>query len=115
MSKYRENKRKPQREGKLITVGKEEAVPPGRGATVKLKDGTEVALFNINGKFSAIENFCPHKGYPLADSRLYGSIVECDLHGWRFDVASGECFTKKDCSLESYEVVIEDGWIKILV
>src|SRR5690349_20377682 len=115
MSKYRENKRKPHREGKLITVGKTEAVPPGRGATVKLKDGTELALFNVNGKFSAIENFCPHKGYPLADSRLYGTIVECDLHGWRFDVASGECFTKRDCSLESYEVVIEDGWIKILV
>ena len=115
MSKYRENKRKPHREGKLITVGRTEAVPTGRGATVKLKDGTEIALFNVNGKFSAIENFCPHKGYPLADSRLYGGIVECDLHGWRFDVSSGECFTKKDCSLESYEVVIEDGWIKILV
>jgi nitrite reductase/ring-hydroxylating ferredoxin subunit len=115
MSKYRENKRKPTREGRLITVGKLEAVPPGRGATVKLKDGTEIALFNVGGTFRAIENFCPHKGYPLADSRLYGGIVECDLHGWRFDVASGECFTKKDCSLESYEVVTEDGWIKILV
>jgi nitrite reductase/ring-hydroxylating ferredoxin subunit len=115
MSKYRENKRKPQRTGKLVTVGKVENVPSGRGATVKLKDGTEVALFNINGKYSAIENFCPHKGYPLADSRLYGGIVECDLHGWRFDVSTGECFTKKDCSLENYEVVIEEGWIKILV
>ena len=115
MSKYRENKRQPKREEKLITVGKVENVPPGRGATVKLKDCTEVALFNVGGKFHAIENFCPHKGYPLADSRLYGGIVECDLHGWRFDVSSGECLTKKDCSLESYEVVIEDGWIKILV
>jgi nitrite reductase/ring-hydroxylating ferredoxin subunit len=115
MSKYRENKRKPHREGKLVTVGKVENVPPGRGATVKLKDGTEVALFNIGGVFHAIENFCPHKGYPLADSRLYGNIVECDLHGWRFNVSTGECFTKKSCSLESYEIVIEEGWIKILV
>jgi nitrite reductase/ring-hydroxylating ferredoxin subunit len=115
MSKYRENKRKPPRKGKKVTVGKVENVPTGRGATVKLKDGTEVALFNVGGTFHAIENFCPHKGYPLADSRLYGQIVECDLHGWRFDVASGECFTKKDCSLESYEVIIEDDLIKILV
>ena len=115
MSKYRENKRKPSREGKLVTVGKVENVPAGRSATVKLKDGAEVALFNIGGKFSAIENFCPHKGYPLADSRIYGSEVECDLHGWRFDVASGECFTKKNCSVESYEVIIEDDLIKILI
>jgi len=115
MGKNYENRRKPKREGKKITVGKTEAVPSGRGATVKLKNGGEVALFNVNGKFHAIENFCPHKGYPLADSRLYGSIVECDLHGWRFDVRNGECFTKKNCSIESYEVIIEDGWIKILV
>ena len=115
MGKVFENRRKPKREGKKITVGKTEAVPAGRGATVKLKDGTQVALFNVAGSFHAIENFCPHKGYPLADSRLYGNIVECDLHGWRFDVRSGECFTRRDCSIEKYEVVIEDGWIKILV
>jgi nitrite reductase (NADH) small subunit len=115
MGKVYTNKRKPKREGKKITVGNVEAVPPGRGATVKLKDGSEVALFNVNGVFHAVENFCPHKGYPLADSRLYGNIVECDLHGWRFDVRTGECFTKKNCSIEPYEVVIEDGMIKILV
>lgn len=115
MGKIYENKRKPQREGKKLTVGKVSDVPVGRGATIQLKDGNELALFNSNGTFYAIENFCPHKGYPLADSRLYGKIVECDLHGWQFDVTSGECFTKKDCSLESYEVIIEDGMIKILV
>ena len=115
MGKLYENKRKPKREGRKITVGKTEDVPPGRGATVKLKDGKQVALYNVGGNFHAIENFCPHKGYPLADSRLYGNIVECDLHGWRFDVRTGECFEKKGCSIESYEVVIEDGWIKILL
>ncbi|MBS1796639.1 MAG: Rieske 2Fe-2S domain-containing protein [Acidobacteria bacterium] len=115
MSKHRENQHKPARAGRLVTVGKTDAVPPGRGATVKLKDGGEVALFNVDGKFHAIENFCPHKGYPLADSRLYGATVECDLHGWRIDVTTGECLTKKECSLEAYEVVVEDGWIKILV
>ena len=115
MGKIFENKRKPVREGKKIAVGKIDAVPSGRGATVKLNNGKEIALFNVGGNFYAVENFCPHKGYPLADSRLYGNIVECDLHGWRFDVRSGECFTKPSCSIESYEVVIEDGWIKILV
>ena len=56
MGKHRENKRKPKRQGKVITVGKAESVPPGRGATVKLKDGTEVALYNVKGQFYAIEN-----------------------------------------------------------
>jgi nitrite reductase/ring-hydroxylating ferredoxin subunit len=115
MGKLYKNKHKPKREGKKITVGNVGAVPEGRGATVKLKDGGELALFNVGGEFHAIENFCPHKAAPLADSRLYGNIVECNLHGWRFDVRNGECFTKKGCSIESYEVLIEDEMIKIIV
>ena len=115
MGKLYENKRKPTRTGRKVTVGKISDLPTGRGATVKLNDGKEVALFNVNGKFHAIENFCPHKRYPLADSRLFGNSVECDLHGWRFDVRTGECSKKKGCSVEAYEVLVEDGLIKILV
>jgi nitrite reductase/ring-hydroxylating ferredoxin subunit len=115
MGKNYENKRKPKREGKKVTVGKVGALPEGRGATVQLKTGGELALFNVGGKFYAIENFCPHKAAPLADSRLYGTTVECDLHGWRFDVRNGECYTKKNCSIEAYEVLIEDEMIKIIV
>lgn len=115
MGKLYENKRKPIRNGKKITVGRVTDVPAGRGATVKLKGGAEVALFNSNGKFYALENFCPHKGVPLADSKLKASYVECDLHGWKFDLTTGECYTKKSCSIEAYEVVIEDDFIKILI
>ena len=88
MGKLRGNIRKPQREGRIVTVGREESVPPGRGATVKLKDGSELALFNVGGTFRAVENFCPHKGYPLADSRVAGNVLECEWHGWRFDVST---------------------------
>ncbi len=115
MGKPFKNTQKPKRERKKVKVGRIDAVPEGRGATVQLKDGSEVALFNIGGKFRAIENFCPHKGFPLADSRTYGNTVECDLHGYSFDLKTGECFTKPSCTIESYEVVIKDGWILIVV
>lgn len=115
MARVYENTRKPVRQSKVITIGQAEALPAGRGATIQLKDGSEVALFNANGNFYAIENFCPHRGYPLADSRLYGETVECDVHGWEFDLKTGECLTDANCPLETYEVTIEDGMIKILV
>lgn len=115
MARYYQNWRKPQREGKKVTIGRVSDVPEGRGATVQLKGGGEIALYNIGGKFHAIENYCPHKGAPLADARLYGQIVECDLHGWRFDVTNGKCQNLTDCDIESYEVVIEDDWIKVIV
>lgn len=115
MGKLCENKRKPARTGKLVTIGRADQIPQGRGATVQLKNGGEIAIFNADGNFYATENFCPHKGFPLADSPLCGSVVECDLHGWRFDLRDGKCLEKKACSIETYEVTVEDGWIKILV
>lgn len=108
------NKKKPKRTGARHRIAPVGSVPKGRGATVQLKDGNEVALFNVDGNLHAIENHCPHKGYPIADSRLYGDQVECDLHGWRFSVVTGKCFTKSKCSLEAYEVVEEDGFIYVV-
>jgi nitrite reductase (NADH) small subunit len=108
------NFKKPQREGQIVTVGRVEDVPVGRGATVELLSGSELALYNIDGEFYAIENFCPHKGAPLADGRLCGQTVECDWHGWRFDLRTGQCLTNSG-SVETYEVLIEDGLIKIRI
>jgi nitrite reductase/ring-hydroxylating ferredoxin subunit len=62
-SKY-QNPKRPERAGTLVTVGRVEDVPPGRGATVELMDGKELALYNVGGQFYAIENFCPHRGAP---------------------------------------------------
>jgi nitrite reductase/ring-hydroxylating ferredoxin subunit len=109
------NFKRPARTSALITVGRVEDVPPGCGATVELETGGELALFNVGGKFYATENFCPHKGAPLADGNLCGGIVECDWHGWRFDLATGHCLTRRGADIETYEVIIEDGWIKIRV
>ena len=109
------NPKRPQRTGARVTVGRVEDLPEGRGATVELLNGKELALYNVGGHFYAVENFCPHKGAPLADGNLYGHAVECDWHGWRFDVRTGACLTHPAHAVEAYEVVIEDGWIKILV
>lgn len=105
---------KPVRKGEIVTVGRVEDVPPGRGATVELLNGTELALYNVGGEFFAIENFCPHKGAPLADGRVCGHAVECDWHGWRFDLRTGECLTNGG-AIETYEVVLEDGLIKVRI
>ena len=113
MGKCRENDRKPQRCGRVVTIGRTEDIPPGRGATIKLKDGSEVAVVNRGGNFHAMENFCPHKGYPLADSEVDGNAIECRFHGWKFDVRTGECLTKKRCGIEVYEIEVENGRLKL--
>ncbi len=44
-----------------------------------------------------------------------GYAVACDWHGWRFDVRTGACLNRVSDSVETYEVVIEEGWIKIVI
>ncbi len=109
------NGKRPARNGALVTVGRVEEVPEGRGATIELEGGAELALYHVAGRFYAIENFCPHRGAPLADGNLSGLTVECDWHGWRFDLTDGRCLTRPNENIQAYEVRIEDGWIKILV
>ena len=89
--------------------------PDGDPVRVRLLGEDLIAFRATSGRAALVANFCPHRGAPLADARLYGHIVECDWHGWRFDVKTGDCLTTTDCPIESYKVVIEDGWIKIVV
>jgi len=100
------------RKGQIITVGRAENFPAGRCATVELPEGAELALYNVDGEFYATNNFCPHQGAPLAEGALCGYTIECGLHGWQFDVRTGECLTVPE-QLETYRVIAEDGWIRI--
>ena len=95
-----------------ITVCRVEDLPQGTSKTIDLSDGRELALYNVHGEFYATDNFCPHKGAPLTAGRLCEHVIECDWHGWEFDVRTGECLTVPE-QLETYEVVVEDGWIKV--
>ncbi len=99
---------------RAVDAGRAEDLPSGSSKTIELPEGRELALYNVNGEFYATENFCPHKGAPLANGILCEHVIECDWHGWQFDVRTGECLTVPE-KLETYEVVVEDGLIKILV
>jgi nitrite reductase (NADH) small subunit len=64
-------------------------VPPGSSKEVLAGDQV-VALFNVAGKFYALDGVCPHAGGPLGEGTLRGSVVTCPWHGWQFDVTNGQ-------------------------
>ena len=49
----------------------------------------DVMLANVNGTFYALSNKCTHAGGPLAKGKLEGFVVQCPLHGSKFDVRTG--------------------------
>ena len=40
----------------------------------------QIAIFNVGGRFLAVENRCPHRGGPLAEGIVFGTTVVCPLH-----------------------------------
>ena len=96
---------------KVATVSQ---VPPGTGmvATVSNK---EVAIFNVDGTFHAIDNTCKHRGGPLGEGELEGETVTCPWHAWQYNVKTGACLTKEGITVDKYEVRVEDGDVKVAV
>jgi len=37
----------------------------------------------------AMEDACPHAGFPLSEGELAGCVISCHAHGWPFDVRTG--------------------------
>ena len=73
----------------FVKVAKTSELEPGQGRLVEAK-GKQIALFNVEGKFFAIDNKCTHRGAPLAEGELSGYEVTCPRHDAKFDIRTGE-------------------------
>lgn len=93
-------------------VGRTDDIPPNACVSFELPDGSELAIYNVNGEFYATENFCPHRGARLTEGTMCEHVVECGLHGWQFDVRSGECLTVEE-RIKTYSVKVEEGIVRV--
>jgi 3-phenylpropionate/trans-cinnamate dioxygenase ferredoxin subunit len=67
---------------------------PGERRIVLLDTGIQVAIFNVDGKYLAIEDICSHDCTEMCENALVeGCEVECPRHGSRFDLRTGEALT----------------------
>lgn len=48
----------------------------------------DVVVANVDGKLYAITATCTHRGGPLDEGELKGTVVICPWHGGQFDLAS---------------------------
>ena len=89
-------------------------VPPGscREALVANK---AIALFNVGGVFHATDNRCVHRGGPLGQGALDGSVVYCPWHAWTYDVTTGVNTANPDICVTRYEVKTEGGEVFVKV
>ena len=82
------------------------------GRAVVQVDGTEIAIFVVDGNVHAFANACPHEGNPLHEGDILGDTLTCAYHGWRFDLGTGACLVGEEPA-RVYRARIEDGEVVV--
>jgi nitrite reductase/ring-hydroxylating ferredoxin subunit len=96
----------------FVTVADVGEIAPGNAKAFLVGD-REIALFNIDGTFFAIDNTCPHQGGPLANGWIEGRTVTCPWHAWCFDLATGKMTLGPYAGVDAFEVRIDGSKISV--
>jgi chlorite dismutase len=76
--------------------------------------GEQLALFHAGGGVYAVEARCPHASAPLAEGTLDGTLLTCERHGSRFDLARCEVVRGPAARPpRCYAVKVEDGSVYV--
>ncbi|OBI84650.1 Rieske (2Fe-2S) protein [Mycobacterium sp. E740] len=105
-------------------------LPPG---SMKLVQAGRfgVGVYNIDGSYFAIANYCAHEGAPLCAGYVGGTteyapdlpdrvrhvragrVVRCPWHQWEFDIPSGVSLADPSKRVRTYEVDVADGQVYV--
>jgi nitrite reductase/ring-hydroxylating ferredoxin subunit len=76
-------------------------------------DGRQLVLVHTEaGQVHALDNRCPHEGYPLSTGDLKGRALTCCWHNWKFDVTSGACLLGEE-PVRSFPTRSRNGVIEV--
>ena len=89
----------------LVRVGKTFDVPVGKMKHVEV-EGLEILIANVEGKFYAVGDRCPHLNAKVSEGTLNKTIVTCPKHLSSFDVTTGRVISGTRSSLPSYDVKV---------
>ena len=99
------------------SVAKAGDIPEGQGRCFPV-NGTMVGVFQHQGEYFAINDFCPHMGASLSEGPVAddGSVM-CPWHAWCFSIKDGTWLDNSGSGIKTptYDVRVEDGQIQVCV
>ena len=77
--------------------------------------GHALALWSYADQVYAVDNRCPHMGFPLNQGTVKDGILICHWHHARFDLASGGTFDQFADDVRTFPVTLRDGdvWVDL--
>src|SRR5213592_2460034 len=99
--------------GQLTRVASTRDVTSGQAIAVET-EGQRIAIFNDIGEFHAIGDTCTHRGGPLSQGKVEGTVVTCPWHGARYDIRTGKVLSPPaPADVRSYQVVVDGDELKV--
>lgn len=100
-------------------------LPAGSRKIVEI-DGKSIGVLNVDGRYHALLNNCPHHGAPLCEGVVKGTMADtapheysygqqnewitCPWHGYEFRLETGRALVKTERGrVRVYAVRVEDG------
>ena len=98
-----------------VLVGTVQDFPEGEIRPAAMPDGTNLAIYNVEGTIYATADLCTHGEASLSeDGVLCDHFVECSWHFGTFDVITGEPeLTPCEIALCTYPTKIENGIVHV--
>ena len=81
------------------------------GVKVVVLGGRSIVLFLDEGKVYALDNRCPHMGFPLHRGTVKNGILICHWHHAKFDLAGGCTFDPFADDIAPFRAEVRDGQV----
>lgn len=96
-----------------VAVARVEDFPPGTARTLEI-EGTPIAVFNLNGRYYAIEDICSHEAETLSGGEVAGEEIICPRHGAHFSILTGAARSAPAYEpVATFPVRVEGGVVRV--
>ena len=76
------------------------------------REKAQIAIWRLEDEVFAVDNRCPHEGYPLIQGAVCEHVLTCSFHNFKFDLRDGNCLVG-DEDVRSYRTRIVEGMIEV--
>ena len=77
--------------------------------------GHGIAVFAHEGRFYAVDNRCPHMGFPLSRGTVHDGLLTCHWHHARFDLEGGGTLDPFADNVRTFPVLVENGSVYVVI
>ena len=98
--------------GDWFAAARLDEIPEGGIRALPL-NGEKLLLFRRGSMVSCFQNACAHLGFPIYDGEVEDGIIACPHHGFRYDLATGECLTAPEVQLQPHAVRVIGSRVEV--